>query len=148
MENKNTIYDNIGVLITLTTPEHFLLVKETLTRIGIESHRTKSLFQSCHILHKRGEYKIVHFKELFLLDGRTVDFCDDDFRRRNTIAKLLEQWKLCSIVNKEDVSVFNPVTSVHIVTHKDKKDWNLVSKYIVGNKPKSNHVQSDAKENQ
>ncbi len=147
MENKNSVYDNIGVLVTLTTPEHFLLVKETLTRIGIESNRTKSLFQSCHILHKRGEYKIVHFKELFMLDGRTVDFCDDDFRRRNTITKLLAQWKLCSIVNKNDVYMFNPFSTVHIVAHKDKPNWTLVSKYIVGNRSKPNIEHSDVKEN-
>ena len=144
MENNNTIYDKIGVLVTLTTPEHFLLVKETLTRIGIESKRSKSLFQSCHILHKRGEYKIVHFKELFMLDGRTVDFSDDDFRRRNTISKLLHQWKLCSIVIPDSVCLHNPMNSIKIVSHKEKDEWELISKYIIG---KKHSVAQNAREN-
>lgn len=147
MENNNTVYDKIGVLITLTTPEHFLLVKETLTRIGIESKRNKSLFQSCHILHKRGEYKIVHFKELFMLDKKEVDFCDDDFRRRNSIAKLLDQWKLCKIVNSSDVDMFNPMNTIRIITNKEKSEWELVSKYIIGNRALRKNRVDDAKEN-
>jgi Bacteriophage translational regulator len=123
---------NFGVEITLPTPDDFLKIKETLTRIGIKSKRENILYQSCHILHKRGRYYIMNFKELFLLDGKEADFSDDDFRRRNTIAKLLEQWGICKIVNKEDIEIVVPISEISIIPFKEKKNFQLLSKYTIG----------------
>lgn len=134
MENKKIEFDDIGVLITIDKPDHFLLLKETLTRMGIASKKSKTLYQSCHVLHKRGEYRIVHFLELFLLDGKTANLSDDDFKRRNTITKLLDQWQLCSIVDKSNVDLTVPTSDIKIVPHKEKRDWSLISKYTVGAK--------------
>lgn len=121
-----------GVEITLPTPDDFLKIKETLTRIGIKSKRDNTLYQSCHILHKRGKYYIMNFKELFLLDGKEADFSDDDFRRRNTIAKLLEQWGICKVVNKEDIEIIVPISEITIIPFKEKKNFQLLSKYTIG----------------
>lgn len=134
MENKKIEFTDIGVLITIDKPDHFLLLKETLTRIGIASKKSKTLYQSCHVLHRRGEYRIVHFLELFQYDGKTANFSDDDFRRRNTIAKLLDQWKLCTVTNKADIELTVPTSDIKIVPHKEKGDWSLISKYTVGAK--------------
>lgn len=123
-----------GVEITLKSPDDFLKIKETLTRIGVKSKKNNILYQSVHILHKRGRYFLLHFKEFFLLDKKTADFCDDDFRRRNTIAKLIEQWGMCKIINASDVEICMPMSEISILPHKDKKDWQLVSKYTVGSK--------------
>jgi len=121
--------------VKLAEEEDFLKVKETLTRIGIASHKEKKLYQSCHILHNRGRYFIVHFKELFLLDGKESDFTEDDIGRRNTIASLVEQWGLFRIV---DYNRFEepktPLNKIKILPFKDKDDWTLVSKYTVGKK--------------
>lgn len=136
MENKKIEFTDIGVPITITKPDHFLLIKETLTRIGIASKKSKTLYQSAHILHRRGEYRIVHFLELFVYDGKTANLIDDDYRRRNTIAKLLHQWKLCSLVNKADVEFTVPTSDIKIVPHKEKSEWSLISKYTVGGKSK------------
>lgn len=132
MENKKIEFNDIGILITIDKPDHFLLLKETLTRIGIASKKSKTLYQSCHVLHKRGEYRIVHFLELFLLDGKTANLSDDDFKRRNTITKLLDQWKLCTITNKADIELTVPISDIKIVQHKEKNEWTFISKYTVG----------------
>lgn len=131
MENKK---HDVGVKITLKDPDAFLIVKETLTRIGIPSKNSKTLYQSCHILHKGGNYSIVHFLELFILDGKATSISDDDFRRRNAIAKLLHTWGLCVIENMEDVEITVPLNEIKIVSFKDKKDWALIPKYSLGTK--------------
>ena len=123
-----------GVEISLRSPDDFLKIKETLSRIGIKSKKSDILYQSAHILHKRGKYYILHFLEFFLLDGKNAEFSDDDFRRRNTIAKLLQQWKLCSIIDKNSVELTLPISELFILPYKDKKEWKLISKYTVGSK--------------
>lgn len=125
------------IQVVLNEPDDFLKVKETLSRIGIASKKEKTLYQSCHILHKQGKYYIVHFKELFLLDGKFSDFSEDDKARRNTIANLLHEWQLCDLVNpdksKDPVA---PLSQVKIISHKEKGEWNLVTKYNIGKKRK------------
>lgn len=128
------------VEIKLATPEDFLKVKETLTRIGVSSKKEKTLFQSCHILHKRDKdtkdsrYFIVHFKELFKLDGKPTDFTQDDIARRNTIVNVLSEWKLISVVDKHKCeSPICPISSIQIVSFKDKVNWKLEAKYNIGN---------------
>jgi hypothetical protein len=134
MENTRVTIEDL-VEVTLQTDEDFLKVKETLTRIGVSSRKENKLYQSCHILHKRGKYYIVHFKELFGLDGLPSDMSENDLARRNTIINLLEEWELVKIVDKDKAS--NPVASIgqiKIIPHRDKKDWNLVPKYHIGKK--------------
>ena len=119
--------------ITLYEPDDFLKIKETLTRIGVSSRKEKKLYQSCHILHKRGKYYIVHFKELFALDGLPTDIAENDIGRRNTIAKLLEEWELLEIVlpaKAEEPIV--PISQIKILPHKEKGDWELCPKYHIG----------------
>lgn len=121
--------------IKLGEEDDFLKVRETLTRIGVASRKEKTLYQSCHILHKQGKYYLVHFKELFALDGKPTDFSDDDKARRNTIANLLEEWGLIKVVDNDMTS--SPVASMNqikIIPHKDKKEWNLITKYNIGKK--------------
>jgi len=125
---------NYGVEITLTSPDDFLKIKETLTRIGVKSKRENILYQSCHILHKRGSYYILHFLELFKIDGKEALFDDNDERRRNTITKLLSQWGMCKIVNVSNVEFTVPVSEVTIIPYKEKKNYQLVAKYTVGSK--------------
>jgi hypothetical protein len=123
------------VEVTLDEKDDFLKVRETLTRIGVASKKEKVLFQSCHILHKQGKYYIVHFKELFALDGKNTDFSENDIARRNTIAKLLEDWELLKIVNKtlvEEPTV--SLSQIKILSHKEKDDWQLIPKYNIGKK--------------
>jgi hypothetical protein len=123
------------VEVRLGEQDDFLKVKETLTRIGVASRKDQSLYQSCHILHKQGKYYIVHFKELFLLDGKPANFSDDDKGRRNTIAALLEEWGLVKIVDpakSEDPR--RPLSQVKILPFKEKDQWTLVSKYNIGRK--------------
>jgi len=121
--------------VKLAEEEDFLKIKETLTRIGIASHKEKKLYQSCHILHNRGRYFIVHFKELFLLDGKESDFTEDDLGRRNTIASLVEQWGLFRIVDyKRFEEPKTPLNKIKVLPFKDKDEWTLVSKYTVGRK--------------
>jgi hypothetical protein len=121
--------------INLFNEEDFLKIKETLTRIGIASKKDNKLFQSCHILHKQGKYYIVHFKQLFSLDGKLTDFDIDDEARRNTIAILLEEWNLLKIVDKHMYEVNKaPISQIKILSHKEKKDWELVTKYTIGKK--------------
>lgn len=121
--------------VHLREPEDFLKIKETLSRIGIASKREKTLYQSCHILHKQGKYYILHFKELFLLDGKPSEFTDEDKARRNTIANLLHEWELVDLVDeKKSYSPVVPVSSVKIISFKEKPEWNLVTKYSIGKK--------------
>ena len=121
------------VEVTLPSDDAFLKVKETLTRIGISSRKTNTLYQSCHILHKQGKYYIVHFKELFMLDGKPANFSDDDRGRRNTIAALLEEWGLVKIVDPAKVEQEKlPLSQIKILPFKEKNEWTLVPKYNIG----------------
>ena len=120
--------------VTLKESDDFLKVRETLTRIGISSKKEKKLWQSCHILHKRGKYYIVHFKELFALDGLPTNLSDNDIFRRNTIADLLEEWGLIDIVEKDPEDERVPIHHLKIIPHRDKGDWELCPKYHIGKK--------------
>jgi hypothetical protein len=121
--------------VSLKEEDDFLKVRETLTRIGVASRKEKKLYQSCHILHKKGKYYIVHFKELFALDGKSTDFDDNDLGRRNTIAKLLAEWGLVDIVSKEQAeSPITPLSQIKILSYNERDDWELVTKYSIGNK--------------
>lgn len=120
--------------ITLNEPDDFLKVRETLTRMGIPSRKENKLYQSCHILHKQGRYFIVHFKELFLLDGKKSNFEESDVLRRNTIAQLLSDWGLITIVNKSKMKEQAPLRQIKIISHKEKHEWELCPKYNIGNK--------------
>lgn len=121
--------------VELQNKEDFLKVKETLTRIGITSKKENKLFQSCHILHKKGKYYIVHFKELFLLDGLESNIDDNDVARRNTIAKLLQEWKLIKIVNPDIMNNnFAGINQIKIIPHSEKTKWQLCPKYHIGKK--------------
>lgn len=123
------------VEVTLPNPDNFLKVRETLSRIGVASKKDKTLYQSCHILHKQGRYYIVHFKQLFLLDGKQSDFIEDDRARLNTIANLLHEWELISLVEESKSAVpVAPLSQIKIISHKEKSDWNLVAKYNIGKK--------------
>ena len=121
--------------VTLNQPDDFLKVKETLTRIGIASYKDNTLYQSCHILHKQGKYYITHFKELFALDGKQTDISENDISRRNTITNLLAEWELIKLVDEKKSSApVVPVSQIKIIAFKDKNNWNLKSKYNIGNK--------------
>ena len=122
------------VEVTLRAPDDFLKVRETLTRIGVASRTEKKLYQSCHILHKQGKYYIVHFKELFLLDGKESDFSENDMQRRNRITKLLSDWGLIDVVHKELIAEAATVGQIKILPHKEKAEWELVPKYSIGSK--------------
>jgi len=120
--------------VRIEEPDDFLKIKETLTRIGVSSKKEQNtLYQSCHILHKQGRYFIVHFKELFLLDGKPSNFTNDDFARRNTIATLLSDWGLLEVVIPEQACPKTSLRSIKIISHREKKEWNLESKYSIGN---------------
>jgi hypothetical protein len=120
---------------TLAEPDDFLKIRETLTRIGVASRKDKTLFQSCHILHKQGRYYIVHFKELFILDGKPTNFSENDQARRNTIANLLVEWNLIQLVNSEQTSTLVvPLNQLKILAYKEKEEWVLTAKYNIGNK--------------
>ena len=122
------------VEVTLKAPDDFLKVRETLTRIGVASRTEKKLYQSCHILHKQGRYYIVHFKELFLLDGKHSDFSDNDYQRRNRITKLLSDWGLVEILNEGMVEDASSISQIKILPHKEKAEWELIPKYSIGSK--------------
>lgn len=122
------------VEVRLAQPDDFLKVRETLTRIGVASRSEKKLYQSCHILHKQGKYYIVHFKELFLLDGKHSDFSDNDKQRRNRITKLLSDWGLVEIVNETLVEDASSISQIKILPHKEKAEWELIPKYSIGSK--------------
>lgn len=126
------------VEVTLNEKDDFLKVRETLTRIGVASKKEKILYQSCHILHKQGKYYIVHFKEMFSLDGKPTDFSENDIARRNTITNLLSDWGLLKIVKEEMTKEPTvSISQVKIVSHKEKNDWQLIPKYNIGAKAKS-----------
>lgn len=120
--------------VLLSEPDDFLKIKETLTRIGVSSKREyNTLYQSCHILHKQGRYFIVHFKELFMLDGKPSNFTQDDLNRRNTITTLLSDWGLLNIVDESKAEDKTSLRSIKIISHRDKSEWKLESKYSIGN---------------
>ena len=120
--------------ISLNEPDDFLKVRETLTRIGVASRKDKKLFQSCHILHKQGRYFIVHFKELFLLDGKKSNLEENDIARRNTIAQLMSDWGLISIETADKMKPLAPMRQIKIIPFKEKNEWELCPKYNIGNK--------------
>jgi len=123
------------VEVTLKEADDFLKVRETLTRIGVASKKSETLFQSCHILHKQGKYYIVHFKELFGLDGKPTDFTNDDVARRNTIANLLAEWGLVDLVVPEkSIDPISPLSQIKVIPFSQKGDWDLVTKYNIGKK--------------
>lgn len=122
------------VEVTLRQPDDFLKVRETLTRIGVASRSENKLYQSCHILHKQGKYYIVHFKELFLLDGKESNFSDNDIQRRNKITRLLSEWGLLSVVDDAKVEESSSISQIKIIPHREKKEWELIPKYSIGSK--------------
>ncbi|AHB80554.1 translation repressor [Synechococcus phage ACG-2014h] len=122
------------VEVVLREPDDFLKVRETLTRIGVASRKEKKIYQSCHILHKQGKYYIVHFKELFALDGKNTNFSLNDLQRRNRIIQLLSDWGLITIVNAEQISDLAPLNQIKVLAFKEKKEWTLESKYNIGRK--------------
>ena len=122
------------VEVALKTDDDFLKIRETLTRIGVASRKDKTIYQSCHILHKQGRYYIVHFKELFALDGKLTNFSDNDRARRNTIANLLAEWGLLSILNDKSENPVAPLSQIKVLPYKEKDDWNLTAKYNIGKK--------------
>ena len=122
------------VEVSLNEPDDFLKVRETLTRIGVASRKEKKLYQSCHILHKQGKYYIVHFKELFALDGKKANLSSNDVQRRNRIIQLLSDWGLITIAEKESVADVAPLSQIKVLSYKEKNDWTLESKYNIGKK--------------
>jgi len=128
---------NNMVEVSLNEPDDFLKVRETLTRIGVASRKEKKLYQSCHILHKQGRYYIVHFKELFALDGKHANLTINDVQRRNRIAQLLSDWGLISIVSDTEVVDIAPLNQIKVLAFKEKQEWTLESKYNIGRKKTS-----------
>ena len=119
--------------VTIKEPDDFLKVRETLSRIGVASRKEKKLFQSCHILHKQGKYYIVHFKELFALDGKDTNLSENDIARRNTISNLLSDWGLVKVVKESEVEAA-PLSQIKVISFKDKENWKLETKYNIGKK--------------
>ena len=131
---------------TIDEPDDFLKIRETLTRIGVASRKDKTLFQSCHILHKQGRYYIVHFKELFALDGKPTNFSENDQARRNTIANLLAEWSLIKLVDSNRTSELTvPLNQLKILAYKEKDEWELTAKYNIGSKKVSNEYYNEEK---
>tara|TARA_B100000405_G_C16472700_1_gene333410 strand:+ start:55 stop:465 length:411 start_codon:yes stop_codon:yes gene_type:complete len=134
-ENKTIEWSPTSMLeVVLNEPDDFLKVRETLTRIGVASRKDKKLYQSCHILHKQGRYFIVHFKELFLLDGKKSNLEENDISRRNTIAQLMCDWGLITIQDKDKMTPMAPMRQIKIISFKEKNEWELCPKYNIGNK--------------
>ena len=129
--------------VTLNQPDDFLKIRETLSRIGVASRKDKTLFQSCHILHKQGKYYIVHFKELFALDGKKATLIENDVQRRNTIAALLQDWNLLTIVKADEATNKAPLSQIKIIAFKEKKEWNLQAKYNIGKKVVNEETKSE-----
>jgi len=123
--------------VTIKQPDDFLKIRETLTRIGVASRKDKTLYQSCHILHKQGKYFITHFKELFALDGKKASLIQNDIQRRNTIALLLQDWNLIDIVDTKMIEDKAPLSQIKVLPFKEKKEWNLLAKYNIGKKIES-----------
>jgi len=133
----NIIVDNM-IEVLLESSDDFLKIRETLTRIGVASKKDKKIFQSCHILHKQNRYFIVHFKELFALDGKPTNFSEDDIARRNTISNLLAEWNLYKLINPEKTkSPVAPISQIKIISYKEKSEWILEQKYNIGKKRSS-----------
>ena len=128
--------------VMLNEPDDFLKVRETLTRIGVASRKEKKLYQSCHILHKQGRYYIVHFKELFALDGKRANLTVNDIQRRNRISKLLSDWGLVTIVKENSVEDIAPLNQIKVLAYKDKSEWILEQKYNIGKKTKPQSEQA------
>ena len=122
------------VEVVLKEPDDFLKVRETLTRIGVASRKEKKIYQSCHILHKQGKYYIVHFKELFALDGKNTNLSLNDVQRRNRIVQLLSDWGLITVVSEEKIADLAPLNQIKVLSFKEKNDWTLESKYNIGRK--------------
>ena len=134
-ENKTVEWSPTSMLeVVLNEPDDFLKVRETLTRIGVASRKDNKLYQSCHILHKQGRYFIVHFKELFLLDGKKSNLEENDISRRNTIAQLMSDWGLITIQDKNKMAPMAPMRQIKIISFKEKNEWELCPKYNIGNK--------------
>ena len=131
---------NDMVEVTLRQPDDFLKVRETLTRIGVASRKERKLYQSCHILHKKGQYYIVHFKELFALDGKRTNLSQNDVQRRNRIVQLLCDWGLVEVPKKDTINDTAPLSQINIISYKEKGDWDLESKYNIGKKKQSSEV--------
>ena len=123
--------------VTLKQPDDFLKVRETLSRIGVASRKEKKLYQSCHILHKKGKYYIVHFKELFALDGKNTNLSENDIARRNRIIRLLQDWGLISVLKQDDVVDIAPLNQIKVLAYKEKGDWILEQKYNIGKRSKT-----------
>ena len=143
MENENnnqvTNWSPASMLeVSLNEPDDFLKIRETLTRIGVASRKDQKLYQSCHILHKQGRYFIVHFKELFLLDGKPSNLVENDLERRNTIATLLADWGLVSIINPDASKNLAPLRQIKVIPFKEKSQWELCPKYNIGNSNENN----------
>ena len=132
---------NQMVEVTLNEPDDFLKVRETLTRIGVASRKEKKIYQSCHILHKQGRYFLVHFKELFALDGKHANLTSNDVQRRNRIAQLLVDWGLVGIVSSESIQDVAPLNQIKVLSYKDKGDWILEQKYNIGKKGKTTETE-------
>jgi hypothetical protein len=124
--------------VTIKQPDDFLKIRETLTRIGVASRKDKTLYQSCHILHKQGKYYITHFKELFALDGKKATLTENDIQRRNTISILLQDWNLIDIVDRSQAENKAPLSQIKVLPFKEKKEWNLSAKYNIGKKIEEN----------
>ena len=120
--------------VGLKEPDDFLKVRETLTRIGVASRKERKIYQSCHILHKQGKYYIVHFKELFALDGKNTNITENDVQRRNRITQLLSDWGLVTIINQDNVGELAPLNQIKVISFKEKGEWTLESKYNIGKK--------------
>lgn len=131
--SENSVVDSL-LEVSLVDKESFLKIKETLQRIGVASRKEKALYQSCHILHKKGKYYIVHFKEMFALDGRPTNFDDNDKARRNRIAKLLTEWGLITVAKPLEEDSMCSMNQIKVIKYEDKDNWDLVSKYSVGRK--------------
>ena len=137
MEEENKIVEwnpDMMLEVTLNEPDDFLKVRETLTRIGVASRKDRKLYQSCHILHKQGRYFIVHFKELFLLDGKKSNLEENDIARRNTVATLISDWGLIEVVNPSKIDSIAPLRQIKIISFRDKDQWELCPKYNIGKK--------------
>ena len=130
------------VEVLLNEPDDFLKVRETLTRIGVASRKEKKIYQSCHILHKQGRYYLVHFKELFALDGKHANLTSNDVQRRNRIAQLLADWGLIGIVDIDKIQDIAPLNQIKVLAYKDKNDWILETKYNIGSKKKKEEEDS------
>ena len=129
--------------VVLKEPDDFLKVRETLTRIGVASRKEKKIYQSCHILHKQGKYYIVHFKELFALDGKKTNFSLNDVQRRNRIVQLLSDWGLIGVVNAEQIADLAPLNQIKVLAFKEKGEWTLESKYNIGRKKQRYNARSE-----